>query len=114
MDTSGPQDFQPEATEKNGPAPSMDSSEGPNGPRNQPLAQRDAGVSVEIWNQLQLDRKKAEEAEKELQRMIEEERKLKQWLKACADVKRQKELEELERKRREAAEKRRQDAKAKQ
>ncbi|KAK5170886.1 uncharacterized protein LTR77_004030 [Saxophila tyrrhenica] len=62
---------------------------------------------------LQLYRKKAEEAEAELQRMVEEERKLREWLKACADAKRQKELEELERKRKEAEEKRRQKAKAK-
>ncbi|CAK4032789.1 nfx1-type zinc finger-containing 1 [Lecanosticta acicola] len=62
-------------------------------------AQRDAGVSDAIWNQLQLDKAREEEAEREFQRLQDEERKLKEWLKACADAKRRKELEELERER---------------
>lgn len=62
-------------------------------------AQRDAGVSDAVWHQLLLDKAKEEEAEREHQRLQEEERKLKEWLKACADAKRQQELEELERQR---------------
>ncbi|EME81372.1 uncharacterized protein MYCFIDRAFT_139817 [Pseudocercospora fijiensis CIRAD86] len=68
------------------------------------LAQRDVGVKDEVWAQLQLDRLKAEQEAAELQRLRDEERKLREWLKACADAKRQKELEELERKRKEAEE----------
>ncbi|KXT02382.1 hypothetical protein AC578_230 [Pseudocercospora eumusae] len=76
------------------------------------LAQRDVGVSDEVWNQLQLDRLKAEQEAAELQRLQDEERKLRRWLEACADAKRRKELEELERKRKEAAERARRRKKA--
>ncbi|KAK4611584.1 NFX1-type zinc finger-containing protein 1 [Fulvia fulva] len=72
--------------------------------------QRDPGVSDAIWTQLQIDRMKAEQEEREFERLKDEERKLRAWLKACADAKRQKELEEIERKRKEAEEKRRKEA----
>lgn len=106
--------FQDETAEQRAPVPVTDANEDSSDTRCGAVVQRDASVSDAVWNQLQLDRKMAEEAERELQRMLEEERKLKEWLKACADAKRQKELEELERKRKEAEEKRRQEAKAQQ
>lgn len=65
---------------------------------------RDVGVSDEIWNQLQKDAQKAEEKKRELQRLADEEEQLRQWLKKCSDAKRQRELEEIERKRRELEE----------
>ncbi|KXT13193.1 hypothetical protein AC579_7905 [Pseudocercospora musae] len=68
------------------------------------VAQRDLGVSDDVWGQLQTDRLKAEQEAAGLQQLQEEERKLRQWLKACADAKRRKELEELEKKRKEAEE----------
>lgn len=109
------ENFQQEVTEEE-PLPSDANRHGgpSGGPNAKPLVQRDAGVSDTIWYQLQLDRKKAEDAEKEHQRLLEEERKLAQWLKDCADAQRQKELEELARKRKEIEEKRRQEAKEKQ
>lgn len=112
--TAMSQDFQrDEATEPEA-SPETTSDDEPDDFHRLVVAHRDAGVSDAIWNQLQLDRKKAEEAEKEFQRVLEEERKLRQWLKACADSKRQKELDEIERKRKAAEEKRRQEAKAQQ
>ncbi|KAF2170835.1 hypothetical protein M409DRAFT_63884 [Zasmidium cellare ATCC 36951] len=109
------EDFQQEVTEEE-PLPSDANGHGgpSGGPDAKPLVQRDAGVSDAIWYQLQLDRKKAEDAEKEHQRLLEEEHKLAQWLKDCADAQRQKELEELARKRKEIEKKRRQEAKEKQ
>lgn len=74
------------------------------------LVQRDSGVTDAIWEQLQTDRMKAEQEEAEFQRLVEEERKLRAWLKACADGKRQRELEELERVRKEAEERKRKEA----
>ena len=103
-----------EEAKQRAPSPATGTSEDPNDMQPRASIQRDAGVSDEIWYQLELDRKKANEAERELQRLLEQELKLKQWLKSCADAKRQKELEELERKREEAEEKRRQETKVQQ
>jgi hypothetical protein len=71
---------------------------------------RDAGVGDEVWRQLQVDRRKAEEEEKERKRLEEEAEKLKQWLKKCADAKREAELREIERKKQELKEKMRREA----
>lgn len=71
---------------------------------------RDASVSDAIWNQLQKDAHKAEEEKRECQRLAEEEEALRQWLKKCADAKRERELAELERKRQELEEKLRRQA----
>lgn len=73
-------------------------------------ARRDAGVSDEVWRQLQEDMRKAEEEEKERKRLEEEAEKLKQWLKKCADAKREAELKEIERKKQELQEKLRREA----
>lgn len=70
-----------------------------------PIAVRDVGVTDEIWNQLQQDRLRAEEQERERQSLVEEAQRLKQWLRNCADAKRQLELAEIERKRLELEEK---------
>lgn len=82
-----------------------------NGPHEASISIRDAGVSDEIWNQLQKDAQKAEEEKRELQRLADEEEQLRQWLKKCADAKRQRELEEIERKRLELEEQLRRRAK---
>ena len=74
------------------------------------LAKRDAGVSDEVWRQLKEDMRKAEEEEKERKRLEEEAEKLKQWLKKCADAKREAELKEIERKKKELQEKLRREA----
>lgn len=74
------------------------------------LAKRDAGVSDEVWRQLEEDMRKAEEEEKERKRLEEEAEKLKQWLKKCADAKREAELKEIERKKKELQEKLRREA----
>jgi hypothetical protein len=71
---------------------------------------RDAGVSDAIWSQLQKDAQKAEEEKRECQRLAEEEEALRQWLKRCADAKRERELAEIERKRQELEEKLRRQA----
>jgi hypothetical protein len=76
-------------------------------PGSNPTALRDAGVSDAVWNQLQRDRLKAEHEEREFRRLQEQARDLEEWLRLCADAKRQKELEELRRKRKEAEERRR-------
>lgn len=73
-------------------------------------AKRDAGVSDEVWRQLQEDLRKAEEEEKERKRLEEEAEKLKQWLKKCADAKREAELKGIERKKQELQEKLRREA----
>jgi hypothetical protein len=74
------------------------------------LPKRDAGVSDEVWRQLQEDMHKAEEEEKERKRLEEEAEKLKEWLKKCADAKREAELREIERKKEELQEKLRREA----
>lgn len=71
---------------------------------------RDTGVSDAVWGQLQKDAQVAEEEKRECQRLAEEEEELRQWLKKCADAKRQRELEEIERKKRELEEKLRRQA----
>lgn len=71
---------------------------------------RDASVSDAVWNQLQKDAQKAEEEKRECQRLAEEEEALRQWLKKCADAKRERELAEIERKRQELEEKLRRQA----
>jgi hypothetical protein len=71
---------------------------------------RDAGVADEVWRQLQVDRRKAEEEEKERKRLEEEAEKLKQWLKKCADAKREAELRGIERKKQELKDKMRREA----
>jgi hypothetical protein len=73
---------------------------------------RDTGVSDAIWNQLQKDAQKAEEENLECQRLAEEEEALRQWLKKCADARRQRELQDIERKRKELEEKMRRRAQA--
>ena len=65
---------------------------------------RDVGVSDAIWTQLQKDAEKAEEEKRECRRLAEEEEALRQWLKKCADAKRERELAEIERKRQELEE----------
>ena len=87
------------------PLPEDDASD-PDGNGCCKLAVRDAGVSDAVWNQLQQDRLKEEEEAREVIRLREEEARLKEWLKKCADAKRQRELEAIERKRRELEEKR--------
>ncbi|KAK3117363.1 hypothetical protein LTR53_001353 [Teratosphaeriaceae sp. CCFEE 6253] len=82
-----------------------DSSTDSHDPVDRRLAMRDAGVSDEIWNQLQLDKLREEEDAREAIRLQEEEARLKAWLEKCADAKRQRELAELERKRKEMEEK---------
>ncbi|KAK3616698.1 hypothetical protein LTR22_026978, partial [Elasticomyces elasticus] len=72
----------------------------------------DAGVSDAIWNRLQKDAQNAEEERRECRRLVKEEETLRQWLKNCADAKRQRELEEIERKRQELEEKLRREAQA--
>jgi hypothetical protein len=74
---------------------------------------RDAGVSDAIWEQLQKDKMKALQEARELERLAEEERKLKDWLAKCEDAKRKRELEEIERKRKALEEQKRQEAAAK-
>jgi len=74
------------------------------------LAVRDAGVSDEVWNQLQMDKKREEDKKREAIRLKEEEARLREWLKKCADAKRQRELDEIERKRKELEEKLKQEA----
>lgn len=71
---------------------------------------RDANVSDAAWNQLQHDAQLAAQEQREAQRLAEEEEKLRLWLAKCADAKRQRELEELERKKRELEEKLRREA----
>jgi hypothetical protein len=79
-------------------------------PREAATSIRDASVSDAIWNQLQKDAQKAEEEKRECQRLAEEEEQLRQWLKKCADAKRERELAEIERKRQELEEKLRRQA----
>lgn len=93
------------------PAPEANANDS-NGPISRPITVRDAGMSDAVWEQLQLDARKAEEEEWERRRLAEEEERLRQWLKKCADAKRQRELDEIERKRMELEEKKRQEAKA--
>lgn len=66
---------------------------------------RDTGVSDAVWAQLQKDAQAAEEEKRECQRLAEAEEELRQWLRKCADAKRQRELVEIERKKRELEEK---------
>lgn len=54
--------------------------------------------------------RKAEEEEKERKRLEEEGEKLKEWLKKCADAKREVELKEIERKKRALQDKMRREA----
>jgi len=65
------------------------------------ISVRDASVSDEVWNQLQRDAEQAEEEKRESRRLAEKAEELRLWLKKCADAKRQLELEEIERKKRE-------------
>jgi DNA repair exonuclease SbcCD ATPase subunit len=74
-------------------------------PHEAAVSTRDASVSDAIWNQLQKDAQKAEEEKRELRRLAEQEEELRQWLKKCADAKRERELAEIERKRQELEEK---------
>lgn len=78
---------------------------GDNGPREAITPVRDAGVSDQVWDQLQKDAQKAEEEKRECRRLAEKEEELRQWLKKCADAKRQRELEEIERQKQELEEK---------
>ncbi|KAK4501494.1 hypothetical protein PRZ48_007303 [Zasmidium cellare] len=91
------------------PTPPPDANGNGHLPDPKSSVQRDAGVSDAVWNQLQLDRKKAEDAEKEYQKMLEDQRKLEEWLKNCAEAQHRKDLEEAERRREEAEEKRHQE-----
>lgn len=74
------------------------------------FAIRDVGVSDEVWQQLQRDKQKAEEEQRERQWLAEEEVRLQEWLKKCADAKLQHELAEIERKRQELEAKLRREA----
>ncbi|KAK4552285.1 hypothetical protein LTR86_010455 [Recurvomyces mirabilis] len=74
------------------------------------LAIRDAGVSDAVWAQLQEDRLREEEEQQEALRLQQEEARLKEWLRKCADAKRQQELAEIERKRKALEEKLKQEA----
>ncbi|KAK0261276.1 hypothetical protein LTR35_017885 [Friedmanniomyces endolithicus] len=76
-----------------------DPAEDPSGLGGNKVAVRDAGVSDAVWDQLQQDKLKEEEEAREVIRLREEEVRLKAWLKNCADAKRQRELAEIERKR---------------
>jgi hypothetical protein len=87
-----------------------DNDEPDDNPGNAVISIRDAGVSDAIWNQLQLDAQKAEEEKREFKRLADKEEELRQWLKKCADAKRQLELAEIERKRKELEEKLRREA----
>ena len=63
-------------------------------------------MSDAVWNQLQKDKAQEEEQRRELIRLKEEEARLRNWLKKCADAKHRHELAETERKRKELEEKR--------
>ncbi|KAK5727064.1 hypothetical protein LTR15_002956 [Elasticomyces elasticus] len=103
---AGAQEAGPELQEK----PDEDGDDAHRGGR---VAIRDAGVSDAVWNQLQEDRRKEEEEKREAVRLEQEEARLKKWLKDCADAKRQRELEEIVRKRKALEEKLKQEAQMK-
>ncbi|KAI6815896.1 P-loop containing nucleoside triphosphate hydrolase protein [Hortaea werneckii] len=73
-------------------------------------AVRDAGVSDAIWQQLQRDKLKVVEEARELERLADEERRLNEWLKECADAEKARKLAEIERKKKELEERKRQEA----
>ncbi|KAI7570379.1 P-loop containing nucleoside triphosphate hydrolase protein [Hortaea werneckii] len=73
-------------------------------------AVRDAGVSDAIWKQLQRDKLKVVEEARELERLADEERRLHEWLKECADAEKARKLAEIERKKKELEERKRQEA----
>jgi hypothetical protein len=81
-----------------------------NRPNEPAISIRDASVSDAIWNQLQKDAEAAEEEKRENRRLAEKAEELRLWLKKCADAKLQRELEEIERKKRELEEKLRREA----
>jgi hypothetical protein len=87
-----------------------DSDNDDNNPIEAAISIRDASVSDAIWNQLQQDAEKAEEEKRESRRLAEKAEELRLWLKKCADAKLQRELEEIERKKRELEEKLRREA----
>ncbi|KAI6825134.1 P-loop containing nucleoside triphosphate hydrolase protein [Hortaea werneckii] len=95
--------------EEPGPSPLSDAGDGP---RNIPTtaAVRDAGVSDAIWKQLQCDKMRAVEEARELERLADEERRLHEWLKKCADAEKARKLAEIERKKRELEERKKQEA----
>jgi len=93
-----------------GAGSSSDDDDDDDTPSTRRPTKRDAGVSDEVWRQLREDIRKAEEEEKERKRLEEEAEKLKQWLKKCADAKREAELREIERKKQELQEKLRREA----
>lgn len=82
------------------------------GPEDASIVIKDAGVSDVTCNQLQEDARKADEEKRECRRLAEEEEKLRQWLKKCADASRERELDEIERKKRELEEKSKREAEA--
>jgi hypothetical protein len=88
-----------------GTGSSSDDDDDDDTPTTRRTSKRDAGVSDEVWRQLQEDIRKAEEEEKERKRLEEEAEKPKQWLQKCADAKREAELREIERKKQELQEK---------
>jgi hypothetical protein len=93
-----------------GNSSSSDDDDDDDKPSTKRSPRRDAGVSDEVWRQLQEDLRKAEEEEKERQRLEEEAEKLRQWLKKCADAKREAVLKEIERKKQELQDKLRREA----
>lgn len=92
---------QEEVAQESDPAPKDDNngSEHPPFPPNPTI--RDANVSDATWAQLEQDILAAEAEERECERLAKAEAELKDFLQACADAKRQRELEELEQRRRE-------------
>ncbi|KAK6440096.1 hypothetical protein LTR95_003679 [Oleoguttula sp. CCFEE 5521] len=94
------QDQQP-ATES-----SIDNAPDPEGcPSTIKTAKRDIGVSDAVWAQLQADVRKGQEEQAECLRLVREEEELVQWLRKCADAKRQQELEDIRRRKLELEEK---------
>lgn len=98
------------AEEEPAPETHEDGEDEDNNPHQPAISIRDASVSDATWNQLQLDAEKAEEEKRESRRLAEKAEELRQWLKKCADAKLQRELEEIERKKRELEEKLRREA----
>lgn len=95
------------------PSSSANGKDPSDGPEQTSNATRDTGVSDAIWQQLQEDIRKAEEKRQERQRLQNEGKALQQWLEKCADAQRQRDLKEIERKKRELEERLRREAEEK-
>ncbi|KAK4548613.1 hypothetical protein LTR36_009523 [Oleoguttula mirabilis] len=111
IETRAAQELEQHAGAEEQPAARVDDdAHEPNGPKQNKVAVRDVGVSGEVWDQLQKDKRKEEEEQREVLRLKEEEAKLREWLKKCADAKRQRELDEIERKKKALEEKQKREA----